>query len=198
MTLCVTFGFCGKYRGIVQPSNHGPQKVDEIQLSFSKERAEIQPNLKRFAEKQLSEWRDRPGRKPLLLRGARQVGKTYLVENWGAAHFEAVVTVDLERERDLHSLFSQSDPKRLLDELALVKGRRVLPVEVKAGRTGTLRSTFQFLREKRRTRAVRFHTGSLALEEVKLPGDEGTRVQLLSVPLYAVGQLDRLLRAVFL
>ena len=70
-------------------------------------------------------------------------------------------------------------------------------MEVKAGRTGTLRSTFQFLREKGRTRAVRFHTGSFALDEVKLPGDEGTTVQLLSVPLYAVGQLDRLLAAAF-
>jgi len=75
----------------------------------------------------LSEWRDRPGRKPLVLRGARQVGKTYLVEHWGAEHFDSVVTVDLERERDLHSLFSQSDPKRVLDELGVLRGRSVTP-----------------------------------------------------------------------
>lgn len=81
----------------------------------------------RKLERVLFEWRDRPGRKPLVLRGARQVGKTYLVENWGAAHFESVMTVDLERERDLHSLFSESDPKRLLDELTVLQGRRVLP-----------------------------------------------------------------------
>ena len=65
---------------------------------------------------------------------------------------------------------------------------------MKAGKTGTLRLTFQFLREKRRTRAVRFHTGSPVME-VKLPGEEGSTAQLLSLPLYAVGQLDRLLGA---
>ena len=83
--------------------------------------------MKRHIETHLSEWRDRTGRKPLVLRGARQVGKTYLVENWGAARFESVMTVDLERERDFHSLFAESDPKRFLDELAVVKGRRVVP-----------------------------------------------------------------------
>jgi predicted AAA+ superfamily ATPase len=82
-------------------------------------------------------------------------------------------------------------------DFVISRHQEILPVEVKAGRTGTLRSTFQFLREKKRKRAVRFHTGSFALDDVKLPGDEGTTVQLLSVPLYAVGQLDRLLGAAF-
>jgi hypothetical protein len=49
------------------------------------------------------------------------------VEHWGAEHFDWVVTVDLERERDLHSLFSQSDPKRVLDELGVLRGRSVKP-----------------------------------------------------------------------
>lgn len=83
--------------------------------------------MKRDAQTSLSEWRDRPGRKPLVLRGARQVGKTYLVENWGAESFESVMTVNLERETELHSLFSQSDPKRVLAELAVLKGRSVIP-----------------------------------------------------------------------
>ncbi len=82
-------------------------------------------------------------------------------------------------------------------DFVISRNQEVLPVEVKAGRTGTLRSTFQFLREKGRKRAVRVHTGSLALDDVKLPGDAGATVQLLSVPLYAVGQLDRLLATVF-
>ncbi len=75
----------------------------------------------------MSEWRNRPGRKPLVLQGARQVGKTYLVEHWGAEQFEWVLTVDLERERDLHSLFSQSDPQRVLTELGVLRGRNVTP-----------------------------------------------------------------------
>jgi uncharacterized protein len=102
-------------------------KVDEIQLSLNEQSAEIQSNLRRNAQTALSEWRDRPGRKPLVLRGARQVGKTYLVENWGAECFESVMTVNLEREPEWHSLFSQSDPKRVLSELAVLKGRSVTP-----------------------------------------------------------------------
>jgi uncharacterized protein len=85
--------------------------------------------LKRLAEAYLSEWGDRIGHKPLVLRGARQVGKTYLVENWAKSRFKSVVTVDLERERDLHGLFSLADPKQILEELELLKGQRLVPGE---------------------------------------------------------------------
>jgi len=78
-------------------------------------------------------------------------------------------------------------------DFVISRNQEILPVEVKAGRTGTLRSTFQFLREKRRKGAVRFYTGSPVLEDIELPGEDGITVQLLSLPLYAVGQLDRLL-----
>jgi predicted AAA+ superfamily ATPase len=47
----------------------------------------------------LSESLVRSGRKPLVLRGARRVGKTYLVQDSGAEYFESLMTVDLERER---------------------------------------------------------------------------------------------------
>jgi hypothetical protein len=61
--------------------------------------------------------------------GARQVGKSYLVEDLERRHFKSVLTVDLERERELHSLFSQSDPVRLLEELALLKRLPLVPGE---------------------------------------------------------------------
>jgi len=83
--------------------------------------------MKRQAELFLSEWMTRAGRKPLVLRGARQVGKTFLIENWGRAQFNSVLKVDLERERDLHGLFSRTDPKQLLEELTLLKGQTVVP-----------------------------------------------------------------------
>jgi len=83
--------------------------------------------LARQAAIDLSAWRHRPNRKPLILRGARQVGKTHLVEHWGRSAFDAVVTVDLERERHLHSVFDQSDPTKLLQELSLLKRQRLVP-----------------------------------------------------------------------
>ncbi len=82
-------------------------------------------------------------------------------------------------------------------DFVISRHREILPVEVKAGKTGTLRSTFEFLREKRRQRALRFYTGPFALDKVTLPGEEDTVVQLLSLPLYAAGQLDRLLAEAF-
>ncbi len=89
--------------------------------------------MKRKAEVFLSDWQQRASRKPLVLRGARQVGKTYLVEHWGKKRFRNVLTVDLERERDLHGLFAEPDPKRLLEELALLKGQAIKPELVMGG-----------------------------------------------------------------
>jgi predicted AAA+ superfamily ATPase len=78
-------------------------------------------------------------------------------------------------------------------DFVISRHQDILPVEVKAGKTGTLRSVFQFLVEKKRQRAVRFHLRPTALENIKLPGEESRTVQLLSLPLYLAGQLDRFL-----
>ncbi len=83
--------------------------------------------MKRQAESYLESWQSRQGRKPLVIKGARQVGKTFLVEDWGRRRFESVLTLDLERERDLHSLFEARDPHPLVEELALLKGQAVTP-----------------------------------------------------------------------
>ena len=72
--------------------------------------------------------------------------------------------------------------------------RRVVPVEIKAGTTGSLRSVHQFLKEKRRNFALRFNADvpSLLRDSKGLP--DGTRIDyhLLSLPLYMVGQARRL------
>ena len=78
-------------------------------------------------------------------------------------------------------------------DYVISRHQEILPVEVKAGKTGTLRSLFLFLQEKGRRRAVRFHLRPPVREVVRLPGTEATTVQLLSLPLYLTGQLDRLL-----
>lgn len=83
--------------------------------------------MKRRADGYLTEWKNRPGRKPLVLRGARQVGKTFLVNDWGARSFADVVRLDLERERSLHALFTIRDPRRLLDQIGLIRNRPVVP-----------------------------------------------------------------------
>lgn len=80
--------------------------------------------MKRFTEKYLLSWKDSPRRKPLIIRGARQVGKTWLVENVLAGEFESFVIIDLEKRRDLHEHFENSlEPRTLLSRLELTTGR---------------------------------------------------------------------------
>lgn len=71
-----------------------------------------------------------------------------------------------------------------------------LPIEVKAGKTGALRSLHYFLQEKKLSLGVRFNTQTLSLskEQHKLADGRVVDYQLLSLPLYMVGQLDRLLK----
>lgn len=80
--------------------------------------------MKRAAEEELVAWKDSPRRKPLIIRGARQVGKTWLVDNVLAHHFDRYVKIDLEKRRDLHRHFDGSlEPRPILSMLELSAGR---------------------------------------------------------------------------
>ena len=82
--------------------------------------------MRRLVTDELLRWSDAVRRKPLIVRGARQVGKSWAVNDFGAARFAAVHTVDLERRRDLHPLFDGDlDPRRVLGELEVLLGRRI-------------------------------------------------------------------------
>lgn len=84
--------------------------------------------LKRLIEQTLLDWKQAPRRKPLLLRGARQVGKTWSVNRFGREQFDDFVNVDLERDRHLHRIFAGSlETRGLLSDLELVAGRRIKP-----------------------------------------------------------------------
>ena len=77
---------------------------------------------------QLRLWKDRRGRKPLVLRGARQVGKTYALKQFGQECFAQCHYLNFEREPSIHSVFSKDyKPGRILDELAFHFGRVIDP-----------------------------------------------------------------------
>jgi len=83
--------------------------------------------MKRVVEQDLLAWKASTRRKPLILRGARQVGKTWLVDHFLSHHFDSTVKIDLEKRRDLHQVFDANlDPKRILNVLELSSGR-ILP-----------------------------------------------------------------------
>lgn len=83
--------------------------------------------MKRSAENELIAWKSRAGRKPLVVRGARQVGKTHLVEAFGKSCFESVLTVNLEQKDDLHRLFNRMEPNHIVQELSLYFNRSIVP-----------------------------------------------------------------------
>ena len=73
----------------------------------------------------LTAWANKPNHKPLVLRGARQVGKSWLVRTWGAQRFSRVVEVNLERRPEIAGCFSDNDPKAVLQRLEVQLGQRI-------------------------------------------------------------------------
>ena len=85
--------------------------------------------MRRIADEYILKWKDVKRRKPLIIRGARQVGKTWLVENVLAEKFDNFIKIDLEKRRDLHRYFDGNlDPKVILNYLELEVGR-IIPGE---------------------------------------------------------------------
>jgi uncharacterized protein len=83
--------------------------------------------MKRIIDHYLGEWKQRPDRKALLLRGARQVGKTYAVRELGKK-FDELVEINLELNPEYGEVFrSNLDPNRILRELRLMTGKRLAP-----------------------------------------------------------------------
>lgn len=80
--------------------------------------------MKRLLTKELIDWKHRAERKPLLLDGARQVGKTFLIENeFGRQHFDHVIKLDFLANPALAELFEKSlSPKNILLNIELELG----------------------------------------------------------------------------
>ncbi len=87
--------------------------------------------MKRIITEKLVEWKVDPMRKPLLIRGARQVGKTYSVLEFAKTHFASNThVINLEKYPELHSIFDLNlDSNRILGELELVLNKRIIPGE---------------------------------------------------------------------
>ncbi|RLA59911.1 MAG: hypothetical protein DRQ88_13350 [Epsilonproteobacteria bacterium] len=74
----------------------------------------------------LVDWKNSRNRKPLILRGARQVGKTFLLKKFGASEFPVFHYFNFEAEPQLKSFFeSNLDPLRIINALALKQGKQI-------------------------------------------------------------------------
>ena len=84
--------------------------------------------IRRKALEQLAEWKTKPSRKPLLLTGIRQVGKTWLLKHFGKKYFVDTAYFNFERQEELSQFFRTTrDPGRIIDNLSLVHGRAIQP-----------------------------------------------------------------------
>jgi len=80
----------------------------------------------RSAQEQLQNWKIKPDRKPLILRGARQVGKTWLMKEFASTNYRNSVYVNFEDAPQLHSLFVEDfDIDRILNVLEIYTGEVV-------------------------------------------------------------------------
>lgn len=74
----------------------------------------------------LHAWKDAPTRKPLLLRGARQVGKSWLLEEFGRTAYARTAYVNCQRDRSVAAIFDGDlDPDRILRGLEAITGVRI-------------------------------------------------------------------------
>ncbi|MBM4252163.1 MAG: ATP-binding protein [Deltaproteobacteria bacterium] len=72
----------------------------------------------RKIQRNLEEWRQSQDRMPLVIKGARQVGKTYLLKEWGASTFARVHYINFEKSPAMAKMFEQDfETKRIVDDL---------------------------------------------------------------------------------
>ena len=84
--------------------------------------------MRRYIKEQLIEWKNRKDRKPLILKGARQVGKTYILKEFGEEQYENTAYFNFDHDEELKELFkSTKDPKRILEQLIFATGKVIKP-----------------------------------------------------------------------
>lgn len=82
--------------------------------------------MNRLIYKNLLKWKNSPTRKPLLLQGARQVGKTYILETFGKKEFSKHYLFNFEKNKNLNLIFDKDlNPERIISELSISSGKRI-------------------------------------------------------------------------
>lgn len=86
--------------------------------------------MKRYAIDILVKWKESPRRKPMIIEGARQVGKTWLVKEFAATHYKNIAYVNFEEQTFLRSLFlTDYDTDRILNAISAATHVNIIPGE---------------------------------------------------------------------
>lgn len=84
--------------------------------------------MKRNAIQDLIAWKDSEDRKPMVLKGARQVGKTWLMKEFGQNFYDSYAYFNFDEEDELNSIFqANKNPHRIIELLSLISGQKILP-----------------------------------------------------------------------
>ena len=82
--------------------------------------------MRRNALELLKKWKDDSERKPLILKGARQVGKTWLMKEFGRTCYDNFVYFNFDEDDELKTIFEKNkNPERIVELLSLISGKRI-------------------------------------------------------------------------
>jgi len=83
-------------------------------------------NMKRYAMNDLQNWKESKRRKPLVLLGARQVGKTWILEEFGKSFPDGFVKINFDKQPELHQFFQTTkDVRRIIQTLSIAVGKPI-------------------------------------------------------------------------
>ena len=86
--------------------------------------------MKRTAMEKLVAWKSSDERKPMVLKGARQVGKTWLMKEFGKNYYKSFVYFNFDEEDELKSIFeTNKNPQRILELLSMIAGEKIHPLD---------------------------------------------------------------------
>ena len=84
--------------------------------------------MQRTLMKELIRWKEDPDKKPLILQGVRQCGKTFLLQEFGSLYYEDVCYCKFDEDKVLAGFFEQNlDPRRIIKDLSISRGRDIKP-----------------------------------------------------------------------
>ncbi|MBQ9221028.1 ATP-binding protein [Succinivibrio sp.] len=83
--------------------------------------------MERLAYKKLLGWKNNKNRKPLILNGARQVGKTWLLKDFGEKEYESIAYINCDETKDLKAVFSDFNTDRLIRAFSAISGVNIKP-----------------------------------------------------------------------
>lgn len=83
--------------------------------------------MERSIYSSLKKWKESPTRKPLILQGARQVGKTYILKEFGAREYSEVVYINCDDNNDMQNMFVDYDVDRIIRSMSAISGVSIKP-----------------------------------------------------------------------